>query len=70
MTTAVLLASDGTSKSEELLYIIIIPPNYGQIEYVNYPGVAITSFSQMDVAAQTVSYTHRSKAVTIRDSLR
>ncbi|XP_078251766.1 FRAS1-related extracellular matrix protein 1a [Rhinoraja longicauda] len=70
LTTAVLLASDGTSKSEELLYIITIPPNYGQIEYVSYPGVAITSFSQMDVAAQTVSYTHRSKAVTTRDSLR
>ncbi|XP_051875456.1 FRAS1-related extracellular matrix protein 1a isoform X2 [Pristis pectinata] len=70
LTTAVLLASDGTNKPEELLYIITIPPNYGQIEYVNYPGVVITSFSQMDVAAQTVSYTHRSKAVATRDSLR
>ncbi|XP_069777597.1 FRAS1-related extracellular matrix protein 1a [Narcine bancroftii] len=70
LTTAILLASDGTNKPEELLYIVTIPPVYGQIEYVNFPGVKITSFTQMDVAAQTVSYTHRSKAVATRDSLR
>ncbi|XP_067886857.1 FRAS1-related extracellular matrix protein 1a [Heterodontus francisci] len=70
LTTAVLLASDGTNKPEELLYVIIVPPKYGQVEYINYPGVAITSFSQMDVAAQTVSYTHKSKAAATRDSLR
>ncbi|XP_078426642.1 FRAS1-related extracellular matrix protein 1a isoform X3 [Cetorhinus maximus] len=70
LTTAVLLASDGTNKPEELLYVITVPPKYGQVEYINYPGVAITSFSQMDVAAQTVSYTHKSKAAATRDSLR
>ncbi|XP_062905194.1 FRAS1-related extracellular matrix protein 1a isoform X2 [Mobula hypostoma] len=70
LTTAVLLASDGTNKPEELLYIITVPPDYGQIEYVNYPGVVITSFSQMDVAAQAVCYIHRSKVLATRDSLR
>ncbi|XP_059830668.1 FRAS1-related extracellular matrix protein 1a isoform X1 [Hypanus sabinus] len=70
LTTTVLLASDGTNKPEELLYIITVPPDYGQIEYVNYPGVVITSFSQMDVAAQTVCYIHRSKVMATRDSLR
>ncbi|XP_067839790.1 FRAS1-related extracellular matrix protein 1a isoform X3 [Heptranchias perlo] len=70
LTTAILLATDGTNKPEELLYVITVPPNYGQVEYVNYPGVIITSFSQMDVAAQTVSYTHNSKAAATRDSFR
>ncbi|GCB70046.1 hypothetical protein scyTo_0010688, partial [Scyliorhinus torazame] len=70
LTTAVLLASDGTNKPEELLYVITEPPKYGQVEYINYPGVAITSFSQIDVAAQTVSYTHKSKAAATRDLLR
>ncbi|KFP70442.1 FRAS1-related extracellular matrix protein 1, partial [Acanthisitta chloris] len=58
ITTNVLLALDGTDKPEELLYMITSPPQYGQIEYVNYPGIAITSFSQMDVARQIVCYVH------------
>ncbi|XP_048451321.1 FRAS1-related extracellular matrix protein 1a isoform X2 [Rhincodon typus] len=70
LTTAVLLASDGSNKPEELLYVITVPPNYGQVEYITYPGVAITSFSQMDVAAQIVAYTHKRKAAATRDSLR
>ncbi|XP_060694769.1 FRAS1-related extracellular matrix protein 1a isoform X2 [Hemiscyllium ocellatum] len=70
LTTAVLLASDGSNKPEELLYVITMPPSYGQVEYITYPGVAITSFSQMDVAAQAVSYTHKSTVTASSDSLR
>ncbi|XP_053888402.1 FRAS1-related extracellular matrix protein 1 isoform X1 [Malaclemys terrapin pileata] len=70
LTTDVLLAIDGTEKPEELLYVITSPPQYGQIEYVSYPGVPITSFSQMDVAGQAVCYVHNSKAAAPRDLFR
>ncbi|XP_060618381.2 FRAS1-related extracellular matrix protein 1 isoform X3 [Anolis sagrei] len=67
LMTDVLLAVDGTEKPEELLYVITAPPQYGQIEYVSYPGVAITSFSQMDVAGQAVCYVHKSKEASSKD---
>ncbi|KFW92503.1 FRAS1-related extracellular matrix protein 1, partial [Phalacrocorax carbo] len=68
--TDVLLALDGTDKPEELLYVITSPPQYGQIEYVGYPGIPITSFSQMDVARQIVCYVHNTKAAVPEDSFR
>uniref|UniRef100_A0A4W3JEQ6 Fras1 related extracellular matrix 1a n=1 Tax=Callorhinchus milii TaxID=7868 RepID=A0A4W3JEQ6_CALMI len=70
LTTAELLAADGTDKPEELLYVITAPAKYGQVEYIGHPGLVITSFTQMDVAAQTVCYTHSSKADVTRDSFR
>nr|XP_051701478.1 FRAS1-related extracellular matrix protein 1 isoform X2 [Oryctolagus cuniculus] len=70
LTTTTLLAVDGTDKPEELLYVITSPPQYGQVEYVRYPGVPITSFSQMDIAGQTVCYIHRSKAAVPSDTFR
>uniref|UniRef100_A0A672V9V1 FRAS1-related extracellular matrix protein 1 n=1 Tax=Strigops habroptila TaxID=2489341 RepID=A0A672V9V1_STRHB len=70
ITTDVLLALDGTDKPEELLYVITSPPQYGQIEYVRYPGIPITSFSQMDVARQIVCYVHNTKAVVPEDTFR
>ncbi|XP_062985314.1 FRAS1-related extracellular matrix protein 1 [Elgaria multicarinata webbii] len=70
LMTDVLLAVDGTEKPEELLYVITSPPQHGQIEYISYPGVAITSFSQMDVTGQAVCYVHNSKAASPRDMFR
>ncbi|XP_004706595.1 FRAS1-related extracellular matrix protein 1 [Echinops telfairi] len=70
LTTSTLLAVDGTNKPEELLYVITSPPQYGQVEYVHYPGVPITSFSQMDIAGQTVCYVHQSKVATSSDMFR
>ncbi|XP_020638622.3 FRAS1-related extracellular matrix protein 1 isoform X2 [Pogona vitticeps] len=70
LRTDVLLAVDGSEKPEELLYVITSPPQYGQMEYVSYPGIAITSFSQMDVAGQAVCYVHNSKASSPRDVVR
>uniref|UniRef100_A0A8C9Q3I3 FRAS1-related extracellular matrix protein 1 n=1 Tax=Spermophilus dauricus TaxID=99837 RepID=A0A8C9Q3I3_SPEDA len=70
LTTATLLAVDGTDRPEELLYAITSPPRYGQVEYVRYPGVPITSFSQMDIAGQTVCYIHKSGAAVPSDSFR
>ncbi|KAL6032019.1 hypothetical protein STEG23_008456 [Scotinomys teguina] len=70
LTTATLLAVDGADKPEELLYLITSPPQYGQVEYVHYPGVPITSFSQMDIAGQTVCYIHKRGAAVPGDSFR
>ncbi|XP_075037866.1 FRAS1-related extracellular matrix protein 1-like [Mixophyes fleayi] len=58
LMTDVLMATDGTGKPEKLLYAVSVPPVHGQIEYINYPGAAISSFSQLDVAAQKVCYVH------------
>ncbi|XP_032979787.1 FRAS1-related extracellular matrix protein 1 isoform X2 [Rhinolophus ferrumequinum] len=68
LTTSTLLAMDGTDKPEELLYVVTSPPRYGQVEYVHYPGVPITSFSQMDIAGQIVCYVHQSKAPVSSDT--
>ncbi|KAJ7335466.1 hypothetical protein JRQ81_013407 [Phrynocephalus forsythii] len=70
LMTDVLHAADGSEKPEELLYVITSPPQYGQIEYVSSPGIAITSFSQMDVAGQAVCYVHNSQASSPRDMFR
>uniref|UniRef100_A0A7M4DYV2 FRAS1-related extracellular matrix protein 1 n=1 Tax=Crocodylus porosus TaxID=8502 RepID=A0A7M4DYV2_CROPO len=70
ITTDALLAIDGTDKPEELLYVITSPPQYGQIEYVRFPEIPITSFSQMDIAGQAVCYVHSSKAAASEDMFR
>ncbi|NXU56120.1 FREM1 protein, partial [Turnix velox] len=70
ITTNVLLALDGTDKPEELLYVITSAPQHGQIEYISYPGIPITSFSQMDIARRIVCYIHKSKTVAPEDSFR
>ncbi|XP_056661330.1 FRAS1-related extracellular matrix protein 1 isoform X2 [Monodelphis domestica] len=70
LTTSTLLATDGTDKPEELLFVITSPPQYGQMEYITYPGVPITSFNQMDIAGQTVCYVHKSKATGPSDMFR
>ncbi|XP_056156549.1 FRAS1-related extracellular matrix protein 1a isoform X2 [Lampris incognitus] len=62
LTTDMLLATDGTDKPEELLYVITSPPADGHIEYIRHPGLAISSFSQMDIAANLVAYVHDNKA--------
>lgn len=62
LTTDVLLATDGSDKPEELLYIVTNPPAHGHIEYIKHPGVIISTFSQMDIAANLVAYVHDNQA--------
>ncbi|KAG7497769.1 FRAS1-related extracellular matrix 1 isoform X1 [Solea senegalensis] len=62
LTTDVLLATDGTEKPEELLYVITNPPVHGHVEYIKHPGLAISTFSQMDIAANLVAYVHDNRA--------
>ncbi|XP_036593361.1 FRAS1-related extracellular matrix protein 1 [Trichosurus vulpecula] len=70
LTTSTLLATDGTDKPEQLLFVITSPPQYGQMEYISSPGVPITSFNQMDIAGQKVCYVHKSKAAVPNDMFR
>uniref|UniRef100_A0A3Q3B9I0 FRAS1-related extracellular matrix protein 1 n=1 Tax=Kryptolebias marmoratus TaxID=37003 RepID=A0A3Q3B9I0_KRYMA len=62
LSTDVLLATDGSNKPEELLYVITNPPAHGHVEYVNHPGLVISTFSQMDIAANLVAYVHDNRA--------
>ena len=68
LTTDVLLATDGTDKPEELLYIITSPPAHGHIEYIRHPGLVISTFSQMDIAANLVAYVHDNRASKTRET--
>ncbi|XP_064372341.1 FRAS1-related extracellular matrix protein 1-like isoform X2 [Dromaius novaehollandiae] len=70
LTTDVLMATDGTSKPEKLLYAVSVPPVHGQIEYINYPGVPISSYSQLDVVAQKVCDVHDNSHEASKDSFR
>ncbi|XP_060887337.1 FRAS1-related extracellular matrix protein 1a [Labrus mixtus] len=62
LTTDALLATDGTDKPEELMYVVTNPPAHGHIEYIKHPGLTISTFSQMDVAANLVAYVHDNRA--------
>lgn len=67
LTTDVLLATDGAEMPEELLYVVTVPPSQGHLEYIKHPGLAISSFSQMDIAANLVAYVHNNRASTPKE---
>ncbi|KAM6398111.1 LOW QUALITY PROTEIN: FRAS1-related extracellular matrix protein 1-like, partial [Pluvialis apricaria] len=69
LTTDVPVATDGTSKPEKLLYAVSLPPVHGQIEHINYPGVPISSYRQLDVVAQKVSDVHDNSHGAGKESL-
>ncbi|KAL8178570.1 UNVERIFIED_CONTAM: hypothetical protein K2H54_052225 [Gekko kuhli] len=62
------MATDGTGKPEKLLYGISVPPVHGQIEYINYPGMPISLYSQLDVVAQKICYIHDNSHEASKDS--
>ncbi|KFU86614.1 FRAS1-related extracellular matrix protein 1, partial [Chaetura pelagica] len=70
LTTDVPVATDGTSKPEKLLYAVSLPPVHGQIEHINYPSVPISSYRQLDVVAQEVSYIHDNSHGADKESFR
>ncbi|XP_078656896.1 FRAS1-related extracellular matrix protein 1-like [Branchiostoma floridae x Branchiostoma belcheri] len=62
LSTDVLSATDGTNEVEKLIFTVQNPPQQGNIEDINAPGVAINSFSQLDLLGRRVVYAHTSKA--------
>uniref|UniRef100_A0A8P4KJE7 Fras1 related extracellular matrix 1b n=1 Tax=Dicentrarchus labrax TaxID=13489 RepID=A0A8P4KJE7_DICLA len=58
LNTDILLASDSASHPEELVYTVSVPPQHGLVHAVQQPGVPLVTFTQLDVAAHRVCYTH------------
>uniref|UniRef100_A0A3P9DC75 Fras1 related extracellular matrix 1b n=1 Tax=Maylandia zebra TaxID=106582 RepID=A0A3P9DC75_9CICH len=58
LNTDILLASDSTGRPKELVYTVSDPPRHGLVHAVHRPGVPLLSFTQLDVAAHRVCYTH------------
>ncbi|XP_023809830.1 FRAS1-related extracellular matrix protein 1 isoform X2 [Oryzias latipes] len=58
LNTDILLASDSVGRPDELVFTVLVPPQHGLVHVVQHPGVALTSFTQLDVAAHRVCYTH------------
>uniref|UniRef100_A0A4W6CZ81 Fras1 related extracellular matrix 1b n=1 Tax=Lates calcarifer TaxID=8187 RepID=A0A4W6CZ81_LATCA len=68
LNTDILLASDSAGRPEELVYAVSIPPRHGLVHAVQQPGVPLTSFTQLDVAAHRVCYTHDNSHESESDS--
>uniref|UniRef100_H2YA41 C-type lectin domain-containing protein n=1 Tax=Ciona savignyi TaxID=51511 RepID=H2YA41_CIOSA len=66
----VLLARDDAQRPEEITFDVIRSPAYGRIEYINFPGMEIEMFTQLDIMARNVIYIHTSKADTAVDTFR
>ncbi|XP_047442063.1 FRAS1-related extracellular matrix protein 1b [Mugil cephalus] len=58
LSTDILQASDSGSRPEDLVYTVTVPPRHGIVHAVRRPGVPLSSFTQLDLAAQRVCYTH------------
>ncbi|XP_009294520.1 FRAS1-related extracellular matrix protein 1b isoform X1 [Danio rerio] len=68
LTTDILTAADSGGRPDELIYTVAVPPEHGHLHMVQTPGVPVFSFSQMDVAANRVCYTHDNSRFADRDS--
>uniref|UniRef100_A0A673C1D9 Fras1 related extracellular matrix 1b n=1 Tax=Sphaeramia orbicularis TaxID=375764 RepID=A0A673C1D9_9TELE len=70
LSTHVLLASDSAGRPEELVYTVTVPPRHGLVHAVQRQGVPLLSFTQLDVAAHRVCYTHDNSHDAQTDSFR
>ncbi|KAI1891906.1 hypothetical protein AGOR_G00148540 [Albula goreensis] len=68
LTTDILLATDSGGSAEELVYTVSIPPSHGVLHAVENPGMSLHTFSQLDVAAHRVCYTHDNSRFAQLDS--
>lgn len=70
LNTNILLASDLGGRPEELVFTVLVPPQHGLVHGVQQPGVPLLSFTQLDVAAHRVGYTHNDEHHSQTDSFR
>ncbi|MED6261446.1 hypothetical protein ATANTOWER_005302 [Ataeniobius toweri] len=70
LITDILLALDSAGRPEELVFTVSTPPRHGLIHAIQRPGVPLISFTQLDVAAHRVCYTHNNDHDSETDSFR
>ena len=58
LTTNTLLARDGGGRAEALLFSVTEAPLHGVLHLAQHPGVPLLAFTQLDVSAHRVCYTH------------
>ncbi|XP_015232054.1 PREDICTED: FRAS1-related extracellular matrix protein 1-like [Cyprinodon variegatus] len=68
LNTDMLLASDSSGRPEELVFAVSTPPRHGLVHAVQLPGVPLISFTQLDVAAHRICYTHNNDHHSEADS--
>ena len=68
ITTEHLSATDESTQAESIVFTVIKPPMLGYLEYADRNLVAISSFTQMDLASQKIVYNHLTKADFTEDS--
>ncbi|XP_077356823.1 FRAS1-related extracellular matrix protein 1a isoform X3 [Festucalex cinctus] len=69
LTTDMLFATDHADRPEELVFVITTPAAHGYLENTKHPGVTISTFSQMDIAANRVVYVHNKQASTPTEAI-
>ncbi|XP_024865417.1 FRAS1-related extracellular matrix protein 1b isoform X2 [Kryptolebias marmoratus] len=68
LNTNNLLVSDLAGRPEELVFTVSVPPQHGLVHAVQQPGVPLLSFTQLDVVAHRVCYTHNNEHDAETDS--
>ncbi|XP_054706772.1 FRAS1-related extracellular matrix protein 2-like [Uloborus diversus] len=68
LDTNTLSTSDLNSNDELLLFTITRAPTRGHLENTDFPGVPITSFTQLDIAGSKIYYIHTSEDESKVDS--
>ena len=61
LTTDLLSTTDSNSPDENLEFTITRAPSKGYLELTDHPGVAITTFTQLQLAGNKVRYVHNSE---------
>ena len=54
LTSDTINAVDDSNRPDEISFEVVSPPQFGRIQYVSIPGVAIQMFSQLDLLARNV----------------
>lgn len=70
LSTDLLLAQDQSGRPERLRYRLREAPQHGLLHGAGRPGVPLTTWSQLDLAAQRLCYTHDNSRHANSDSFR